>query len=173
MLKLFLMRHAKAAQARAGQMDYDRPLTARGEAAAAAVGRAMAERGYLPDMVICSAARRTRETLAGVLPDLAQNCRIDLKSSLYPLGDYLPEIRQVPDDVHRLLLVGHNPAVHDLALTLAGTGERDLLVRLAQGYPTGVLAVISFAATHWADISPDSGQIDDLLVPADLGVGGD
>ncbi|MFD6094975.1 SixA phosphatase family protein [Nocardiopsis flavescens] len=120
---LLLLRHAKA-EAGFGVIDYDRSLTDRGHEQAGAVGRLLAEAGHAPDHVICSSAKRTRQTLDGVLEALpGGRPEIDYSESAYTAGvDSLLElITYVDPDVRTLLVVGHNPTIAQLAAAFVGS----------------------------------------------------
>lgn len=169
MPRLFLLRHAKSPPAVPGQKDFDRPLAARGRAAATAVGRHMADEGYLPDLVLCSPSARTRETLDGVrpfLPGLAATYVRDLYEA--SLGAMLKAIAAHADAAERLLVVGHNPSIHRLAETLPGEGDPALLAGLSARFPTASLAVIEFSGA-WADLAAGDGRLVSFVTPADLG----
>ena len=118
---LLLLRHAKA-EAGYGVIDYDRALTDRGHDQARKVGRLLAEAGHTPDHVICSAAKRTRQTLDGVLEVLGTAPEVDYSESAYTAGvDSLVElITYVDPGVRTLLVVGHNPTIAQLAATFVG-----------------------------------------------------
>lgn len=120
---LLLLRHAKA-EAGYGVIDYDRSLTDRGHEQARRVGRLLAEEGYTPDHVICSAAKRTRQTLDGVLEALGgpDGPEVDYSESAYTAGvDSLLElITYVDPQVRTLLVVGHNPTIAQLAAAFVG-----------------------------------------------------
>ncbi|CAL9495874.1 putative protein [Nocardiopsis dassonvillei] len=120
---LLLLRHAKA-EAGYGVIDYDRSLTDRGHEQARRVGRLLAEQGHTPDHVICSSAKRTRQTLDGVLEALdgPVGPEIDYSESAYTAGvDALLElITYVDPGVRTLLVVGHNPTIAQLAATFVG-----------------------------------------------------
>ena len=94
MLRLMLLRHAKSSWDEPGIPDRDRPLSARGRRAAALMAMEIVSRGLLPDRILCSPARRTRETLAALVPHLADETRIAITGELYEpsSGDYLPVI---------------------------------------------------------------------------------
>ncbi|MDE3724549.1 histidine phosphatase family protein [Nocardiopsis sp. N85] len=123
---LLLLRHAKA-EAGYGVIDHDRSLTDRGRSQAEAVGRLLAEQGYAPDHVICSSAKRTRQTLDGVLGVLGGQetftaPEIDYSEPAYTAGvDSLVElITYVDPRVRTLLVVGHNPTIAQLAASFVG-----------------------------------------------------
>jgi phosphohistidine phosphatase len=169
MVRLLLLRHAKAL--RDGATDAERPLAPEGRKAAASMGHAMKEAGYVPERILCSPSRRTRETLLGVLPELLtglpENAQITLVPSLYNTGPeaYLAAVRTLGDRAAALLVIGHNPAIQELAGELVGTGSSDLRATLAAKFPTGALAVIDFAAGEWSAVEPGTGRLVDFIEP--------
>lgn len=169
MLRLMLLRHAKSSWDEAGTADRDRPLSPRGRRAAALMAAEISNRSLLPDRILCSPARRTRETLAALVPHLADETRIAITGELYepPSGDYLAVIGSRCADAKRLLVIGHNPAIQTTALALAA--ESDLnYPDIAEKLPAGALVVIDFAAASWAAVQPGSGRIALFLRPRDL-----
>lgn len=161
MLRLFLLRHAKAAQPADGGADIDRPLEPRGREAALAMAAYMTERGYGAARVLCSAALRTRETLGLMLPHIAGECEIRLSQRLYGADapGYLEAIREFGLAESGLMLIGHNPAIAELAAVLAPVGDAEALVAIREKYPTAGLALIGFDHPRWADIGPGSGRL--------------
>lgn len=141
MRELILLRHAHAEPARSGQADIDRPLSPVGLAEAEAAGRWLAENNLVPDCVLCSPSRRTRETLEAVLARIGYvDQRLD--EAIYEATPgTLAGIAQQHRDVGRLLMVGHNPGFEQLAALLHSgqTGEY-------RGMPPGGIAVLSLPA---------------------------
>jgi phosphohistidine phosphatase len=119
MRTLVILRHAKAANPD-GVDDPDRPLTSRGHADAAAAGAWIAHRGLLPDLVLCSPARRTRETWHGVALALSTAPEVRYAEDLYAASatSLLDALGSVGDDTATVLLIGHNPAVSQLSILL-------------------------------------------------------
>ena len=163
---LLLLRHAKSDWGDPSLADIDRPLNDRGRRAARAMGGVLAE---LPrvDEVWASPARRVRETLAGLVEggaDLPMPRAIDAiyGASAARLLDLLAQAR-----THRLLLVGHDPAFHDLALHLAREGEDDLLTMLQHKFPTGALVELAVEG-DWASIAGASARLVHFIRPRDL-----
>jgi len=118
MKRLYILRHAKAASPENTQ-DFDRPLAQQGLEDAAALGKLIAKQSYMPDNVLCSTAKRTRETLdAFALP---ASTKIAHHEKMYDASaaDLLEIIQSTDDSAQSILLVGHNPAIHELALRLA------------------------------------------------------
>jgi phosphohistidine phosphatase len=177
--RLFLLRHAKAVPAEAGGDDHARVLSPRGEADAARMGHAMAEKGYAPERVWCSPAARTRQTWtlvaeALVAEALAARPRVMFRDEIYlaTQGALLTLVQKAPADVQTLLLVGHNPGFETLALTLSrddgGKAERARRQALREKFPTTALAVLDLEIAQWADAAPGAGMLADLLTPKTL-----
>ena len=169
--QLLLLRHAKAVIGEPGMADFDRPLADRGRKAADRMGRYLADNHLAPDLVLCSPARRTRETweiAARALPP-ADTRFVD---ALYDFGDgeaLLSAIRREGGTARRLMLVTHNPATQSLALLLSGSGHAALRRQMAEKYPTAGLAVLGFGAGSWTATAPGSGMLEAFIRPRDLG----
>ena len=134
--QLLLLRHAKAVLGGPGMTDIDRPLAERGQKAAARMGRWLAEHDLAPDLVICSPARRTRETWEIAAQELPRT-ESRFLDELYDFGDgsaLLKALRKHGGKARRLLLVTHNPATQALALSLPATGEKALLRQMTEKY---------------------------------------
>ncbi len=174
MKRLLLLRHAKSDWPD-GVRDLERPLGDRGRHAAPRMGRYLRDEMLLPDLVLISPALRTRETWALVKPELAGSPAERLEARIYeaPASRLLDVVRETPDDVRTLLLVGHNPSSQELALTLTGFGDRYAASRMAAKYPTCGLAVLDLPEGGWADISARTCRLDRFVTPATLGAGPD
>lgn len=170
MRRLLILRHAKAAREGAVPGDFERPLTDRGHADTAAMGREIARLGLWPDRILCSSARRTRETLAGLLPSFPQDCEAMLVRDLYEpdTGSYLPLAARHGGEAGTLMLIGHNPHVHEAARALARLGDEARLQALRERFPTGCLAVIDFDAPHWRRLGALPGHLTALIRPDEL-----
>jgi phosphohistidine phosphatase len=148
-VRLYLLRHAKSSWDEPGLADHDRPLARRGKRAADAMGRYMREHGIEPEVVLCSSATRTRQTLERLgLPDAR------IEPELY--GADAATLRALIPDASSAMLIGHNPGMQDLALSLARSGAK--LGELAEKFPTGALATIEL----------DTGELVDFVRPRDL-----
>jgi phosphohistidine phosphatase len=170
MLTLSLLRHAKSSWSDARLKDIERPLNERGEAAAPRMGAFMARQGLVPDLILCSPAVRTRQTLDLVLPRLKASPEVAYDDTLY-LGApaaMLKRLRKVSAKVHHVMIIGHNPGLQALALTLAGSGGEEDLEALAEKLPTAGLAVIELAAPSWAKVKPGGGRLKLLTAPKRL-----
>lgn len=158
---LLVLRHAKAA-GEPGVNDVERPLTAGGRRDAGAAGQWLLSRGVTPDVVLCSAARRARETweqvsaaLGGASPG---DDAVSFERRLYDAGaqDLLDRINEQPDDAVTVLTVGHNPASGQLVAWL--TGRSDI------AFPACALAVVRLGES-WAAAAPSGGELADLWAP--------
>ncbi len=164
---LWLMRHAKAAEPGPGERDHRRPLTARGHRDAEACGRRLVNLGLpdveLPTAMLCSTARRTTETASDVAGHLG--IAPDGRHALYDAGpdDVLAEIRCVVDNVRALMVVGHNPTTHALAVELLS--REDPKRALLDRFPTAALAVLRLPAGRWADVSYGQGELAGFFTP--------
>jgi len=170
MLTLSLLRHAKSSWSNPTIPDRDRPLATRGVTDAPLMGKAMAERGIDPELVLCSSARRTRDTLALVLPQLKVEPRVVYEDALYHASPetMLEMLRAIQPGSSRVMLVGHNPELQSFAGDLAGSGPTHLRDRLRSKYPTAGLAVMTFAAGLWASVTVNSGELKLFLTPKEL-----
>ena len=172
MRQLLLLRHAKSAWDDPGQSDHARPLNPAGRAAAAAMRRAIGDLGLMPDVVLVSSARRTLQTLEALEPWVETPLvepmdRLYLASATQILGI----LRGVSETVRSVLVIGHNPGLHDLALTLTGAHAMSANLpptrALAEGFPAGALAEFTVAAA-WRDIGEGGGRLVRFLCPKDL-----
>ena len=170
MLTLSLLRHAKSSWKNPTLADRDRPLATRGETDAPVMGKAMAERGIDPDLVLCSSARRTRDTLALVLPELKVEPKVVYDDALYHAtpAEMLDMLHAIQPGANRVMLVGHNPEIQSFALDLVGSGPKHYRDRLREKYPTAGLAVINFASGLWSSIAVNSGTLTLFLTPREL-----
>ena len=170
MLTLSLFRHAKSNWDDSGLKDFDRPLARRGEAAAPRMGTFMAAEGLAPERILCSPAVRTRQTLDLVLPHLASSPTVVYEEGLYLAAgsQLLARLRKVDGQVHHVMIVGHDPGMHGLALELAGSGEPEQMQALAAKFPTAGLAVLVFEADDWSQIAPGAGRLALFMSPKRL-----
>lgn len=165
---LYLLRHAHSSWALPGQRDHQRPLDARGTGDAPRIGAEIARRGYRIDRVLCSTAVRAERTLAAIREHLSADVEIEFSDSLYGLGvdAYLAAVKGHASAAS-LMIVGHNPMIEELTISLAGTGERAALDQLRAGFPTAGLAVIDFPVPLPA-VAAGGGRLRRLVHPRDL-----
>lgn len=170
MLTLILFRHAKSSWDDRAQADVDRPLNARGRQAAPLMGRYLADAGLVPERVLCSSAVRTRETAALALAELPEAAAPEYYDALYLAAPHrlLAEIQRVPGTVRRLMLIGHNPGIHELAVELVGRGSASDRKRLLEKFPTAGVAVIRFEVTAWNRVKSGAGELIAFVTPRSL-----
>jgi phosphohistidine phosphatase len=165
--RLLLLRHAKSDWGDAALPDHDRPLAARGRKAAGRLGSHLKAAGLRPDLVLCSSARRTRETLERLgLPDVETRIEDELYAA--PGDALLDRLRTVPEGVADVLLIGHNPGIQDLAIALAGPDLGEQAVRLREKFPTGAMAMFEVHGS-WSDFAPGRARLSGFVVPRELG----
>ncbi len=172
MRQLLLLRHAKSSWDDPRLSDHARPLNPRGKRAAAAMAAAMLELGLSPDVVLVSSARRTLQTLEALMP-LDGSPLIEPMDDLYlaPWSRLLEVLHGVPETARSVLLIGHNPGLHELAMALVGpaamaTGSPTAR-RLADSYPTCALTEFS-VASPWRLLEAGGARLLRFLPPADL-----
>lgn len=171
MLTLSLFRHAKSSWSDPELEDFERPLAKRGTKAVPEIAKYMRREGLVADVVLCSASVRTRATLALLIASLGTPApEIIYSDDLYlaSASAILAQIRKLPASTAHVLVVGHNPGLHALALELVGTGDRKLLAQLAQEFPTAALASFTFGWDTWANIKPASGKLEHYITPKRL-----
>lgn len=167
MLTLSLFRHAKSSWDDAAMKDLDRPLAERGRAAAPVMGAYLAKEGLLPDLVLSSPSVRTRATCALAFSAFQSPPMILFEDVLYlaSLRTLLGRIRRAENAVRHLMVVGHNPGLHELALELIGHAPKKPLAELAAKLPTGGLVVLEFDSETWADAGPEKASLARFVTP--------
>jgi phosphohistidine phosphatase len=167
--RLFILRHAKSSWDDPGLADHERPLAPRGRRAVEAIAAHVKTAGIDPQLVLCSSARRTRETLEGV----AVGGEHSIEPELYGASceELLERLHRVPDEIESVMLVGHNPALQALVIRLADgeeTTDGSHLAEVRRKFPTGALATLTFDGT-WAELSPRSARLGSYVRPKALG----
>jgi phosphohistidine phosphatase len=147
--QLVVLRHAKAEHG--DTSDHDRPLTARGRRDALAAGRWLAERDLRPDLTVCSTATRATQTWALVATELGDDIPTSFDHGVYEndLDRLLGLVRDTPEEVDTLLMVGHNPTFQELVLALASDGATEDLFAARHDFGTAAVAVLS-VPRHWS-----------------------
>ncbi len=166
--RLHLLRHAKSSWADPGREDRDRPLAPRGRRAARRLAGHLRDLGVRPDLVLCSPAVRTRQTLELVQPGLGAGVDVRFEEELYAASadGLLDRLRQLPESAGAALVVGHNPGLQELVLLLARRGS--LRERAAAHFPTAALATLSFGAGGWAGLTRSGAELVSYVVPREL-----
>ena len=172
MLTLLLLRHAKSDWNSTALDDHDRPLNPRGTKAAPIMGRHLAREGLKPDLILCSDAVSPDGKRALALPELGPPPpHVVFEEALYLArpDTILDVIRSnVEEATKSVMVIGHNPGLHALALTLIGDGSKKGLRQLAMKFPTAALAVISFDTAHWPEIGPTLGNLASFVTPREV-----
>ena len=171
MHRLFVLRHAKSSWNNAYQADFDRALAPRGVQAAAAMAEHVASLDPPPALVLCSTARRAQDTIEPLRDRLPAGTEVHLEDDLYGADapDLLARLRQVPDDVSSVMIVGHNPGLEDLVRSLGRDGDADLIARVRTKFPTAALATLIFDGP-WKELGTGGpARLEAFVVPGDLG----
>ncbi len=169
-MRLLVLRHAKSEKAEAGMPDRGRPLNARGQRDAATMGAYIARHGLAPDLAVVSVARRTRETWERIAAELSMPPAPTYEERLYNAGGdaILKVIRQIGGIARTLLVIGHNPGLHDLARALIASGDVEWRERLNEGLPTAGLVVLDFAVENWRKLHAHAGRLERFVTPRSL-----
>jgi len=167
MRRLLLLRHAKSSWAEPGASDHARALNRRGQEAAPRVGAYLNRHKLVPDCVLCSTARRTRETWDLVAAEMRAAPPAAYVERLY---DATPRtlfdvFRRADAAAVSVLVVGHNPGLQEVATDLIAAGDLDDRERLREKLPTGGLVVIDFAIADWSRLHARSGRLERFVVP--------
>jgi phosphohistidine phosphatase len=165
---LYLLRHAKSSWTDPTLPDRERPLAPRGRRDGKRIAKHLARLRIQPELVLCSTAERTRETLELVRPAFSTTGTVMLEDELYAASsdELLERIRIVREDVASVMLIGHNPGLQDLALVLASAGAD--LERLETKFPTAALATLTLANTAWSELSGADALLAAFVVPKQL-----
>lgn len=168
---LYLLRHAKSSWAEPGAEDHERPLNRRGHAACTVLAGHIDRAGIAPDQVLCSTARRAKDTVAEIATALGRRFPVSYRRRLYLAepDEILAQIRRLDDGFRAVMVVGHSPGLEELSAMLIGGGEPKALQRLRAKYPTGGLATLRFGTPHWRAIEPGTGRLEAFVTPKELG----
>jgi phosphohistidine phosphatase len=167
---LYLLRHAKSSWSEPEQADFDRPLNKRGRKARYAMAQYMENKGYAPEIIICSTAKRAEMTLDAIRPVAPKKCEIRMDDGLYMADPkaLAHRIQQVDPGVASVMMIGHNPGLHMLALALAQPSGSEDYGGLQIKYPTAALCVLRASRESWQPVEPKSYELLDFTVPRSL-----
>lgn len=167
MRRLILLRHSTAARAEPGESDQDRELTAEGRADAALVGAYLANHSFWPDYVLVSPAARTRDSWRQITAALRNAPEAVFDRRIYNASSQVlfNVIAETPDDARAILMLGHNPGLHELAALLVANGDIDIRERLRENFPTSGIAIIDFALDSWSKLHPRGGRLERFVSP--------
>ena len=166
-MRLMLLRHAKSEKSEPGMSDRDRTLNARGRLDALKLGTYMAHHALRPDRAMVSDSQRTRETWERLSKAWTVPPPASFESELYNAGPnaMLDLLRDDPAAPNALLIVAHNPGLHELGKLLIASGDVDARERLNEGLPTSGLLVIDFMGSDWSTLHPSSGRLERFITP--------
>lgn len=162
--QLYVLRHAKSSWDDPQLEDHERPLSARGRRAAGLMAGHLLGQGIAPELVLCSSAQRTRETLAGI----GVGGEVAIEPELYAAAacDVLERLRRVPSETASVMVIGHNPSMQDLTLMLAGADDR-LRDTVRGKFPTAALATLTVGG-EWRALDPGAARLTAFIRPRDL-----
>jgi phosphohistidine phosphatase len=168
MRTLHLLRHAKSSWDDESLSDHERPLSPRGIRDAKRIAKHLGTLGAPPEVVLCSSAVRTRQTLDLVKPSLG-DASIDVEDGLYGASAdaLLERIHGIPESAGSVLVIGHNPGLEDLVLLLAAPGQ--LRAEVIAKFPTGALATLALGSQTWNDVRQGSADLVGYVTPRSLG----
>ncbi len=170
MVQVGILRHAKSSWNEPGLDDFDRPLNDRGRTAAPIMGQVLASLNFAPDIILCSPSKRTRETLALIEPSIVRAPKlIDFDERLYlaPASELMAILRKIDTPATAVLLIGHNPGLHNLLTQFTATGSSGDVARAGEKLPTAAFALISFPGNTFHDIAPRTGHLETFITPKD------
>lgn len=158
MKEVLIMRHAKSAWDMPYDTDFERPLNKRGRKAAPAMGAFLAERDLLPDLIVSSPAQRARETAELFMEAADYHGEIEFESGIYHAYavELMGIVQSLPDELERVMLVGHNPGFEMLVEQLCGGAVR---------MPTAAIAYIWLGVASWTGAEADVGELQWLVTP--------
>ena len=170
MKRLLLLRHAKSSWHDPTLTDFERPLNRRGRVAARVIGDYLVRKGMLPDLVLCSAAQRTRETLAFIQDRLDQDLPASIEKSLYEAspGEIARIVKKVDSRFDTVMVIGHNTGLEELARRLSRKGNEKSQKLMALKYPTGALADIEISGKGWWKLDGKDASLKRFVWPRDL-----
>ncbi len=170
MLTLTMLRHAKSSWGDPLLRDKDRPLNARGKSQTKQMGEHLSQQNIDPDLIICSSAKRARQTLKQVSKNWQTDARIVLEDRLYlaSTSSILSLFEEYGNSANHIMIIGHNPGFHTLASSLAASGDAHDIATLSQRYPTGTLCVIKSNAVQWQNIDSEAGELVIFTTPKSL-----
>jgi phosphohistidine phosphatase len=175
MRRLLLLRHAKTERDSPSGLDRDRRLDSRGREDAPVIGRYLVDHNLSPDLVLVSTATRTRETWDLLARELDGKPEVDFVGDLYgaDAGEVLQVVRAASgraDDkeLKSILVIGHNPGLHELSIDLIGKAKVEDRQALEDNLPTSGLSVFKFAVDDWTDVSVRHGTLDRFVSPRRL-----
>ena len=170
MKRLLLLRHAKSSWHDPSLADFERPLSQRGRAAARMMGNYLVRKGLLPDLILCSAAQRARETLAFIQDRLDGDLPAMIEKSLYEASpaEIASIVKKAAPGIGTVMVIGHNTGLEELARRLSREGNEKARKLMASKYPTGAMAVIEISGNGWSKLDGKDASLQHFVRPRDL-----
>ena len=167
---IYLLRHAKAAAGDASMSDAERPLNNQGREACEIIGNIIKKQNIKPDIILCSTAKRTSQTwdLVATASGVAAPVEYSKKLYLASAGEIAKHIQALDDSLNSVLVVGHNPGIHECVIRLCASGSPAAAKKIELKFPTGALAVIECDIPRWSALAPTSGYLKDFMTPKGL-----
>jgi phosphohistidine phosphatase len=165
--RLYLLRHAKSSWENPALADHDRPLSGRGRRSSRVMAEHLRGQRIAPMLVLCSSSARTRETLERISASLGDQIDVRIEDAVYTAtaGDLLDLLHRVAPGTESVMVIGHNPSLQELALTLAAGGPE--LERLSEKFPTAALATLTFAG-DWEELARGGAKLTAFVTPREL-----
>jgi phosphohistidine phosphatase len=162
---IYALRHAKSSRDGPELADHERPLNPRGRQTAQRMAEGMRRARVAPALVLCSSARRARETFVPIEQTLGPKAKIKVEDGLYAAGapQLLKRLRRVAESVPSVMIIGNNPAIQEFAVQLVG--DQTARVRLASRFPTAALVTLSIGALRWPELRTGGAQLVAFLTP--------
>jgi phosphohistidine phosphatase len=167
---LYLLRHAKSSWQDKALADFDRPLNKRGLQARVDIAQYMERMDYFPEVILCSTAKRAVMTLETVRQAAGSACEVIMDEGLY-LADpkaLAHRVSEMQPKYRSMMMIGHNPGMHMLALALTAPSEAQAFSMLQLKYPTAALCVLQSAQETWKPVVPNSYRLADFVLPREL-----
>jgi phosphohistidine phosphatase len=164
MKTLLLMRHAKSSWKEDNLPDHERPIKKRGKKCAERMGELLKDKELVPQLILCSTAARTRQTAEAVIKTSGFEGKIDYMDTLYLAepGAILDMLNALPDELERVMVIGHNPGLETIVQTLGGK---------IKSMPTSAIASFALPVRSWAAVDGNiEGELIEFWKPADLKV---
>ncbi len=170
MKKVILLRHGKSSWDDPALDDHDRPLNPRGRAAAPVIGEWLAHRKHVPDLVLCSSSKRTRQTVKGMKSAMPTLPEPVIERQLYHASpcDMRERLTKLPKDVDTVLLVGHQPGLGSLVRKLSNGSESRRCKRAFEHFPTAAAAVLELDVEDWSELEYEKASFVDFAKPREL-----
>ncbi len=173
MKTIYLLRHAKSGWSESNTEDINRPLNEQGRQNAVQIGHHILNQKIQPDLILCSVATRAQETLSYIRPFFPEYQAIQTKETLYLAASetLLEHLMTLEETMNSVLILAHNPGLHELAIKLGGRenfGTSEILNQVMQRYPSGALTTVQNTSERWINLNQSESTLIDFICPSDL-----